>query len=91
MRLLRSRFLQVFERPSYVWINTVPAIHDLAGDLRQALKLRTSDAIHLASAMRIRADALHTFDDGLLKLDGKAAVNNLRICKPRAVQTELAL
>jgi predicted nucleic acid-binding protein len=90
---VRNRFLQLFGRPSYVWVMTAPAIHDAAGDLRirTKTKLAAADAVHLASAMRIKADALHTFDEDLLKLNGRAVVNNTVICHPSADQKELGL
>jgi predicted nucleic acid-binding protein len=50
-------------------------------------KLRPPDACHLATALIANADELHTFDDQILKLDGKLAKSNgtmLKICKPDA-------
>jgi predicted nucleic acid-binding protein len=47
--------------------------------------LKPPDATHLATAIVARAAELHTFDDKLLRLDGKIGGLDgkpLRICKP---------
>ena len=57
-------------------------------------RLKPPDAIHLASAALSNADEMHTFDDGLLKLDGlidKADGNKLAIKKPNVGATSLPL
>jgi predicted nucleic acid-binding protein len=49
--------------------------------------LKPPDACHVATAFVANADELHTFDDKILKLDGKIAKSNgmlLKICKPDA-------
>lgn len=54
--------------------------------MRQAIvsnpprSLKGKDAVHLASAVRVGAKELHTYDTGLLKLAGLASVE---ICAPR--------
>lgn len=51
---------------------------------------KPADAIHLATAMSLNVDEMHTFDQSdLLKLDGKVArldKNPLTICLPRPTQ-----
>ena len=47
--------------------------------------LKPPDAVHVASAILGLASELHTYDDKLLKLDGKIARvdgGQLRICAP---------
>ena len=63
-------------------------IAPLARDIRtyyrqQGRRLESPDAIHLATAIHFRVDALYTFDgDDLLRLNGNVAGYNLVICKP---------
>ena len=48
-------------------------------------KLTPPDAIHLASAQRSESTELHTFDAGLLALDGLISLpsgGSIKICKP---------
>lgn len=69
-------------------------------------ELLTPDAIHLATAIYLKAEEFHTFDGsdakktprqkkykrcGLLLISGEDAISNLKICKPDAVQFELKL
>lgn len=69
----------------------------LAHDLRNhyanngGTKLKTPDAIHLATAILFRADEFHTFDDALIALSGNVAGHRLIICKPIARNPELDL
>ena len=44
--------------------------------------LNPKDSIHLATAIMIEADALNTFDDHLLRLDGQIGNPVMRITKP---------
>lgn len=49
-------------------------------------KLHTKDAIHVATALRMGADELHTYDaEDLLPLDGE--ISGLKICVPGLLQT----
>ncbi len=44
-----------------------------------------ADAVHLATARRANVNEFHTYDDALLKLDGRIASqkgNEIKICKP---------
>lgn len=60
-------------------------VAEKAGKIRDKspVKLSTPDAIHLATAIIVGAKVFHTFDDQLLRLDGKEEVNGLSItaCK----------
>lgn len=49
------------------------------------VSLKPADSIHLASAIRAKVSELHTFDGGILKLDGLipgADGKPIKICKP---------
>lgn len=54
--------------------------------------ISTPDVIHIATAIQENADELHTFDGegrkrGLLDYNGEDGVNNLKIIKPKAIQS----
>lgn len=58
--------------------------------------LQRNDAIHLATALHVRAAAFYTFDDGrssnsrsLLSLNGNVAGHHLIVCKPPVTQFQL--
>jgi predicted nucleic acid-binding protein len=89
----RERFRKIFERPNYRMVQKSLAIGEKAADLRQKiLRLKAPDATHLATALLYKVDELHTFDgDDLLKLDGEAVVEGLKIRKPSAPQKRLDL
>lgn len=56
--------------------------------------LKPPDAIHVASALISGADAMHTFDEKLLKLDGTIDTpdgTKLTICKPDIAKTPAPL
>lgn len=56
--------------------------------------LKPPDAVHLATALVSSADAMHTFDDKLLKLDGTIDTpdgKKLTICKPDIAKTPAPL
>lgn len=50
--------------------------------LADSRKIKTADAQHLATAILCKADVLHSLDDDMLNLDGRAIVDGLRIKKP---------
>lgn len=91
-----ERLEQIFARPTCVPIDVNRAISEKAGKLRTACKvggrtLKTPDALFIATALLHGADALHTFDDRLLRLDGQPEVDGLHITKPHGRQTALSL
>lgn len=66
------------------------------GDIREAVlslgrTLKTPDATFIAVALAHGCDALHTFDDKLLKLSGLDEVDGLRITRPSSEQTTMRL
>jgi len=48
---------------------------------RASKKIEAPDAVHLATAVVLRARVFHTFDKDLLSLDGKDVVNRLSITR----------
>jgi predicted nucleic acid-binding protein len=53
------------------------AVAERAAELRAELRLRTPDAIHVATAQLVRADAFLTQDEGLLRLADRLPVLRL--------------
>jgi predicted nucleic acid-binding protein len=88
-------FNGLLKRTSRVGVDVKVA--GLAHDIRNHLitsggsRLKTPDALHLASAILHRADEFHTFDDLLISLSGNVAGHKLIICKPEAKNPELDL
>jgi len=71
-------------------------IAELAHDLREKTTidgrvLKTPDALHLATAIHIRAEQFHTFDDKLLRLSGNVGGHRLIVCKPESKNPQLDL
>lgn len=77
-----------FFRNEYILVVAVDRhVGTLARELMQAghSGLKPPDAVHLATAIVADVQEFHTFDDKLLKLDGKLAKlggGTLKICKP---------
>jgi predicted nucleic acid-binding protein len=93
---VRSALDAMFRRPAFVITDVNAAIADRAAALRQQVldsggSIKTPDAIYVATALAHRVDALHTFDERILRLNGAPAVEGLPIVKPRAAQTVLVL
>ena len=95
----KGRFEGALQRPSCVVINADQRVTKLAAEIRENFRgegrrIQTPDAIHLASALIVAADVLHTFDDQMLVLDGRVlnatpVARVLRIRKPSGRQTVL--
>jgi uncharacterized protein len=65
---LCQRYREMFESfPNLTVLAMDAGIAEIASDLRAAHNLRTPDAIHLATALRMEADAFVTEDDRLRK------------------------
>ena len=90
-----TQFNGLMKRISRVGVDTKVA--QMAHDIRDyyqksGKKLKTPDALHLATAILHRADQFHTFDkDDLIPLSGDVAGHKLVICKPEAKSPELDL
>jgi len=77
-----KKITQFFRNP-YIYIHTVDGlVAELARQLIWDHNLQQRDSIHIATALLRTIPKLHTFDERLLKLDGKLGNPKLRICKP---------
>ena len=93
---LQGRLDALFRRPSCVMVDLNRVVLSKAGAIRQAVRnaggrIEAPDAHFIATAVLHGVDALHTFDDRLLRLSGDQAVEGLRISKPRGDQMLLSL
>jgi predicted nucleic acid-binding protein len=103
----RTRLEEVFDGRTVIELSIDGRILDLASEIRGfhgsskkkdiLKKIRTPDAIHLATAILYDATEFHTFDGarsgtnpgGLLTLDGNVAGHRLKICVPHAKQLRI--
>lgn len=88
----RHQFELAMKRPTTVVMNVDMRVGQLSSDIRdyyrqRGLSVKTPDAIHLASAILARVDALHTFDPDLLRFDGNVAGRAIAVRKPMGTQT----
>lgn len=77
----KSAVIQAFFE--HEWIEVRELHRELAGEARRLIwdnGLKPKDAVHLATALDAQCPVLHTFDDDLLRLDGK--FKGLQICAP---------
>ncbi len=91
----------LWKRKQFQAMEVTEAIIDLANEIRnfyadkQEKVPSTPDSIHLATAIRAKADVFQTFDGGkkrgLLQLDGNVAGYNLSVKVPFVPQRELPL
>lgn len=93
---VRAQMEALFQRPNIVQVAASTEVMRRAGELRSAAsaarrRLDTPDAIFIATALLHAADALHSFDNDMLRLNGMALVDGLPIVKPSGSQTILQL
>ena len=92
-----SRFEAFLNRSNVQSVPIDGRIASLAGKIRDhylqtGLKIKTPDAIHLATAILYRAAVFHTFDnEDLIRLSGNVMNYNLLIEKPKSGQLGLQL
>jgi len=78
-----NKIQEFFRNPYIIKISVDEPVTRIARDLRRKYKLRVSDAIHLATAIYMKVDVLHTYDkDDLLKLNNNIEGWPLSITKP---------
>jgi predicted nucleic acid-binding protein len=76
---------EFFKSRQYITLVSVDwSVTRIARDLRRRFEgLDGRDAVHLATAIRVKADVLHTYDkNDLLKLNGKIPGYSLSIIEP---------
>lgn len=91
----QRQFELAMKRPSTVVMNVDARVGQLASQIRdhyrqRGMSVKTPDAIHAASAVFARVDALHTFDPDLLRFNGNVGGYHLAICKPVGSQTVMS-
>jgi predicted nucleic acid-binding protein len=69
------------------WCDVDRLISRRVGDLSREFGLRGADAVHLATAIRLRADVLMSNDNGFAACHGKA-IEGVRVLKPEVVWQE---
>ena len=80
---MKEDTIRDFFQQEYIRLANVDrAIAESARDLVWAHSVRPPDCIHLATAIRHRADALDSFDTDVLALDGQLGDPPLRITRP---------
>ena len=94
--IFREQLELVFQRPGFQRVDVSDVIIDKTSDIRLFYKnkgenIKAIDATHLATALTKEVDEFHTFDTGLLKLNGNVMGENLTICKPSGKQTVIPL
>jgi predicted nucleic acid-binding protein len=93
----RDRFGLVLRRSNVVNVDITHAIAKRAGALREACRNANrqcpaaADAMYVAAALEFGADELHSFDNGMLGLNGFHGVAGLAIVPPRGAQMRLDL
>jgi predicted nucleic acid-binding protein len=86
-------FVDFMDNPFVTLVSVDPLVAARARDLRRAIpRLKTPDAIIVATALVAGAEIVYTYDDrDLLRLDGDAAVGGVRILMPPAEARQLDL
>lgn len=78
-----DKIAEFFRNPYVVKVAVDWFVTRIARDLRRKFKLDGRDSIHLATAIHVKADVLHTYDgQDLLKLDSQIPGISLRITEP---------
>ncbi len=94
----RDRFARLFLRRNVIEVDVTSRVLAMSERIREwNSKISVPDTIHLATAIIYDADEFHTSDGGgkrkragdLLPLSGNVAGYNLKICTPKAMQSNL--
>jgi predicted nucleic acid-binding protein len=102
---VRSQYAALLNRRNVCQLDQDLRVAELAREIREHYQaenakdrkgtIATADAVHLATAIHYKADALYTFDQGkrggrgLLSLNGDVAGHAIRVCKPEVTQFRL--
>lgn len=91
--LKRRDFERVMALPSVLCQPVTMPIAKLAGRVRQSLRpkhrLKSMDALFIATAINQKCDVLHTYDDQLLRLSKRQEIHYLTIATPGVAQASL--
>ncbi|HEV8499118.1 MAG TPA: type II toxin-antitoxin system VapC family toxin [Gemmatimonadaceae bacterium] len=93
----KTKLNELMMRREFQMISIAGPILRKVGQLRDAARqdggrsLKIPDASFIAVALAYGAEALHTFDGGVLAMSGRPCVDGLAICKPSGEQMTLAL
>ena len=91
--LKREKFERVMNRPNVFYQPVTMPIAELAGRIRESFlpkhKLKSMDALFIATAISQKCDVLHTYDDQLLRLSGRQEIRYLKITPPGVAQASL--
>ncbi len=91
----KDDFVKLFLRRNFQEKAVNKRVASLAHDIRNSFqkekelgnkntkKIKTPDAIHLATAILYEAETFYTFDGDLIKFNGNIAGHRLTICKPQ--------
>lgn len=78
-----EKTIRDFFKNPYIYIHNVDReVATIARDLIWKHSLSQRDSIHIATALKLKLDKMHTFDESLYKLDNKYGNPKLQICKP---------
>ena len=78
-----EKIIRDFFKNPYIHIHNVDReISTIARDLIWKHSLAQRDSIHVATALKLKLDKMHTFDTQLHGLSGKHGNPKLQICKP---------
>lgn len=78
-----AKTIKEFFNNPYIYIHNVDSeIGTMARELIWNYNLTQRDSIHVATAIKLSLDKMHTFDIKLHSLNGKYGTPKLQICKP---------
>lgn len=87
----QEKKIRAFFQNSYILVVELNRfIAEEARVLTWAHNVSPKDAVHIATALRLKIEELHTFDGPLQKLSGKLGNPQLAICEPAARQKRIA-
>ncbi len=84
---VRARVTEWFLADYIEWCDVDRLISRRVGELSSDYGLRGADAIHLASAVRLRADVLMSNDNGFAACHGRV-IDGVKVLKPEVVWQE---
>ena len=84
--------VEKFFRSEFIAVENVSRrIAEAAREVVWTHRVKAKDAVHVATALHARVEALHTFDGDLIKRSGLVGVPPLVVCRPVVAQPLLDL